>query len=272
MKRKCKELKQISRGNLAGFYGTFILAMILVSMIPSFILMPFNSVFQKEVIANVFKPGTIITYITATLLVTLISSILNAGLFQLHLNHARKLPAQIGDLFSQFKKRPDRFIVSTLLIILISIVIFIPVLIVMFIVFTNFFISLSFKFSTLSLTPLILILCLYLVTIILNIYIALRFSQYLIILTDHEEYSAIEGLKASWKLMSGNVGRLFYLHLSFIGIMILGIFSFGIAFLWIEPYRLQTIVQFYLDITGQIDQRLANEKRVEEEMGPMMEY
>lgn len=271
MKRKCKELKQISRGNLCSFYGTFILAMILASMIPSFILMPFNSALQNEVLAQSYQASTIITYFGATLLMTLITAILGAGQFKMHLSLARKLPVRIGDLFSQFTKRPDRFIVGTLIILFISIVIYIPFLIVFLLTFTSILHQVLDR-GKVSSAFIIFILCLYLAGIILNIYISLRFSQFLILLVDHEEYSAIDALKTSWKLMSGNVGRYFYISLSFIGLTILGIFSFGIAFLWIQPYMTQTNVQFYLDITGQIDQRIADERRMDEEMGPLMEY
>lgn len=271
MKRKCKELKRISRGNLCGFYGVFILAIILVSMIPSFILTPFNSTFQNEVLNNSLRTSTLVTYIAASLLMTLVAAIFGAGQFKLHLNHARKLPAQIGDLFSQFKKRPDRFIVGTLLILLISIVVFIP----MFVVFVLSFAGIlqnGFLFSEVSTLLIILLLAFFLIAMVLNIYISLRFSLFIILLVDHPDYSAVEALKTSWKLMSGNVGRLFYISLSFIGLYLLGALTLGAAYLWIEPYRIQTVVQFYLDVTGQIDQQLADERKRNEEMGPVMEY
>ena len=126
MKRKCKELKQISRGNLCGVYGTFIVAMLLTSLIPFIALSPFSSAMNKDMLQNKFQLSTVLTYIVAAILVTLFLSILQAGKIKLHLNLARKSPFRLGDLFSQFVKRPDRFIFATLLLLLISCAILVP--------------------------------------------------------------------------------------------------------------------------------------------------
>lgn len=43
-------------------------------------------------------------------------------------------------------------------------------------------------------------------------------------------------------------GRLFYLNVSFIPLFLLGILSFGLAFLWILPYMTATETEFFLDL------------------------
>ena len=49
-------------------------------------------------------------------------------------------------------------------------------------------------------------------------------------------------------LMNGHRLRLLYLILSFIGLDILEVLSFGIGALWIEPYKMQTYALFYSDV------------------------
>jgi len=57
----------------------------------------------------------------------------------------------------------------------------------------------------------------------------------------------------SARLMKGNKGRIFYIILSFIGWMCLGMLSFGSGLLWVIPYMQQTLIQFYLDVKGELD-------------------
>lgn len=261
--RKCKELKCIARGNLSGNYGSFMVAMILASMIPSAILIPFNSMLQADIMGQHIVSETMIIYFIAAILVSLVSCILQAGQIKMHLNKARNQNYQISDIFGQFRCRPDRFIVATVLVGLLVLACLLPLLIATFLVFVV---------PTPSIASIVIITAIGLICIFAEIYVALRFSQFLIILADNEDLSAIEGLKQSWRLMSGKVGRLFYIGLSFIGITLLATLSFGIAYLWIQPYMIQTQVQFYMDITGETDQRIEDLKRMDEEMGPMMEY
>ncbi len=52
----------------------------------------------------------------------------------------------------------------------------------------------------------------------------------------------------SKELMVGHKGRLFWLDVSFIGWYLLGFFTFGIGFLWINPYVQTTKAAFYNDL------------------------
>ena len=71
-----------------------------------------------------------------------------------------------------------------------------------------------------------------------------------------------EAIKKSKEIMSGNRGRLFCLHLSFIGWEILNVFTCGIGSLWLNPYRNAATADFYREITG---------SRPEEEEGSVEE-
>ena len=65
------------------------------------------------------------------------------------------------------------------------------------------------------------------------------------ILLDRPELSATEAITESRKMMDGHKMELFVLDLSFIGWVLLSIVTFGIAFLYVEPYMLATRAAFY---------------------------
>ena len=52
-------------------------------------------------------------------------------------------------------------------------------------------------------------------------------------------------------MMQGHKMDLFVLSLSFIGWMILGVFTFGILYIWLVPYMSVTLANFYNDIKKQ---------------------
>ncbi len=66
------------------------------------------------------------------------------------------------------------------------------------------------------------------------------------ILNDEPSLSYNQAITRSRQMMDGYKGKLFMLHLSFIGWFLLGILSFGIGFLWIGPYINASQTQFYL--------------------------
>lgn len=43
-------------------------------------------------------------------------------------------------------------------------------------------------------------------------------------------------------------GRLFYLYVSFLPLMLLGLLSWGLALLWVIPYMAATEAEFFLDL------------------------
>ena len=65
---------------------------------------------------------------------------------------------------------------------------------------------------------------------------------------DFPQYSAKELFQMSLRLMKGNIGRLFYLEISFLPLILLSFLSCGIALLWISPYMDATLANFYLDL------------------------
>ena len=68
------------------------------------------------------------------------------------------------------------------------------------------------------------------------------------ILEEHPELSANDAIDHSRAMMKGHKFDLFWLILSFIGWMILCIFTFGIGYIWLLPYMETSIAGFYEDV------------------------
>ena len=68
------------------------------------------------------------------------------------------------------------------------------------------------------------------------------------ILEEHPELSANDAIDRSRAMMKGHKFDLFWLILSFIGWMILCIFTFGIGYIWLLPYMETSIAGFYEDV------------------------
>lgn len=71
------------------------------------------------------------------------------------------------------------------------------------------------------------------------------------ILAEHPELSANQAIEESMRMMDGHKFDLFYLHLSFIGWVILCIITLGIGFLWLAPYVYTAQAAFYKDLKSQ---------------------
>ena len=79
---------------------------------------------------------------------------------------------------------------------------------------------------------------------------AYSYSQAFFILADNPNMTALEALRESKKIMSGNKWKLFVLELSFIWWILLGSVTFGIAYIWVGPYMYATFANFYLAISS----------------------
>ena len=69
------------------------------------------------------------------------------------------------------------------------------------------------------------------------------------ILADHPEMTANEAITASRQLMDGHKGELFWLRLSFLGWVLLNIFTLGIGSLFLNPYMNAAEAAFYRELT-----------------------
>ena len=78
------------------------------------------------------------------------------------------------------------------------------------------------------------------------------------ILIDYPELSANQAINLSRKMMKGHKFDLFWLGLSFIGWILLGILTLGIGYLWLIPYINTATAAFYQDVKAEYEAKMVN--------------
>ena len=90
-----------------------------------------------------------------------------------------------------------------------------------------------------------------LLLIVPGIIASLAYSQVYLVKLDNPEMEDFEAIKKSKELMKGHKWEYFLLGLSFIGWIILGMFTLGILYLWLIPYMEVTMCNFYNELVSQ---------------------
>lgn len=250
MKCTSAEIKRMARESLRGHWGMMIGAYVLMILLIYAVEMPFAVVLELN-----NSLGIAIAFSLVSVLIGLVSLILQSGVLWMHMNLARGQEINLGMMFSQFKNRAYRFILASLLVGLIAILCFVPgyVLLVWGILFD--------EAAMAGVSGLLLI-----AGTVVYLLLLLRFTLIMYLFMDYPDMGVITAFRESAELMKGNKGRVFYIGLSFIGWVCLGTLSCGIGLLWIMPYMAQTMVQFYLDVKGETQQSQSYENRHSEGM------
>lgn len=236
MKLSSKELKCQARANLNGKYGLPMIAFVITELILMVVNMPFNFSFQVN------PNGTqAVIYMLASIIISLLSVVLSSGLLYIHLGLARKKDMKFSDLFYFFQHRPERFILSSLLILGIVLLLMLPAAVITVI-------------AILMDTPLWMILMAVIWAATFIVLFPVSYALHLIyfLLIDQPDMKIFTVFSESCRLMKGHKWRAFYITLSFLGMNILALLSFGIGFLWVGPYMNQTTVEFYRNVIGEI--------------------
>lgn len=229
-KRTSAQLKQGARGLMIGKYRNAISILLASDLIISTL-----SLFTTTASDSYF--GILIGFIISFIL-TLFGTILGVGQCSFYLNVACEQPYQFSDLFTGFKIHPDKTIITQLIIQVLTTLPILPGIGVML-----------YSFRAYNIIVVFLVGCILLILGTgISWWISLKYSQVYYLLLDFPDYSAMELLKMSWKLMKGNVGRLLYIQVSFIPITLAGLLSFGIGLLFVQPYQNMTYTLFYLDL------------------------
>ena len=71
------------------------------------------------------------------------------------------------------------------------------------------------------------------------------------ILKDDKEISAVDAMKKSWEMTDGHKGALVWLFLSFLGWIILSMFTLGIGMLFLYPYMQTALAHCYEDLKAE---------------------
>ena len=108
------------------------------------------------------------------------------------------------------------------------------------------------KCLLLNLAMWLLIFAWSLLLIIPGIIAAYRYAMAPYIMAQNPDIGVMDAIGQSKELMRGHKGRLFWLSLTFIGWVLRSVLTFGIGFLWLNPYMEAAQAAFYLERTDQL--------------------
>ena len=229
-----KTLKQISRGQLLGKYKVTVLSYLLIQMLISVIL-------QFAALQSTTSTAGIMLYYAIYFIVTLISGIFTFGQCHLYLRISREDTCALDDSWYGFKNYPDKAIGIQFVLSMLEFVCGLP-FVICYMLFTS-----TKNFALVI--PVALTLIVYVVLVVI---VNLMFSQSFYLLNDHPDWKVMDILKESMGMMKGHKLRLFYISVSFLGLMLLGLLSMGIGLFWVTPYMYMVRANFYENLTGNL--------------------
>jgi len=238
--KKSSSLKMLARTRLTGNYGTSVSLTLLtggILLLINYLENIFTRSYENLFAAYIFNTAVSVLFGAFSYLIT-------CGYTYFFLNLCRNKELNISNLFYPFRKHPDTFIITFLITFAINWVITLP-----FDFFRIYYILHTENFLSISIITLICQLADYLATL----FITLGFALAVPIILDNPFASSMEALKSSWRMMKGNRWQVFYVTLSFIGLVILCVMTLGIGLLWVTPYMETTSSLIYLDIIGELD-------------------
>lgn len=230
------ELKAGARERLLGHYGTVICAELITLALSG------TASFAVSLLVDITTVMGSIIYYAILFFISVLMGLFTSGTCYLYLKLICGRPASVGDLFYGFQLAPDKAITVQAWLTLLTYISSLPQFI------------LTYKISTVGyqaekILPLLLPYALSLILSgVVSVVLGLLYAQAFYLLHDFPQYTAKELLKKSRRLMIHHKGRLFYLYVSFLPLMLLGLFSFGLALLWVVPYMNATQTVFFLDL------------------------
>lgn len=245
MKTDRKTLKMWARQILNGRYGTFIGAMMILYGISYAFSGAIQIIFmgQTAAAASILDTELAMIPVLITMLVLymgliVVMQLLTVGFAKMYLVTLNHEEPRLSYLFWAFQNHTWKFVGIALAVMGIVILWFLPVIVVT----AGCAVSGEKGF-------LVAFLIIYeLVSLVLLFWAALNWTLFYYILAENPEKKVLEALKESSRLMKGNRWRYFVLFLSFLGMELLGLLSFGIGMLWLTPYMGMTSALFYQDV------------------------
>ncbi|MCC8102803.1 MAG: DUF975 family protein [Clostridiales bacterium] len=232
-----KELKWYARSVLNGKHAS--LAGITLLLTALNLLLGFLSLEAAPYSSTILG---ILLYFGCSILVNMICYILLAGLYGIYLDICNNRSYRWTDLFSGFTRHPEPVAIYSLVQYALA---YICTQIGVW--WLSEALNLLFYGDIGSFLPATIVAV---VAVILYVFLKISLSMVLFVHADNPDLSFRDMLKEGWQLMNGYRLRFFYLGLSFIGLILLGFLSFGIGFLFVEPYIYTTEGYFYKKLSG----------------------
>lgn len=184
----------------------------------------------------------------------LLVPLLIPGLCVFSLNLVRGTNPDITNLVSTYKNYLNALVAYVLFAVIIAVwtfLIVVPCVFFIHLLFAEIFLEI-FISPVLTAYALLMTVCSLLLVIPAVIFYYM-FSQIFYLLADNPQIGAVEVLKKSAEMMKGYKWKLFCLHLSFIGWILLSVITMGIAFIWVGPYIKTANTIFYENLKSLTD-------------------
>ena len=225
------ELKARAKGQLLGKYGTVIPTVLVVEIIMVSVSGILSFPLNPQTI-----PGAVLSFIIECL-VQLLAGIFLAGQTYLYLNISCGGNIRVSDVFYGFTHHPDRAILIQLFQLLLMLASFVPLFAVL-----GLWMVID---SIYMLIPVAVTFCF---GLIVSVIISLMYSQSYFVMLDFPDFTALQCLRFSRRIMKGSKARRFYLDMSFIPLYLLGLLTCCIGLLFVIPYMNTTYSNFYLEL------------------------
>ncbi|MBQ8189686.1 MAG: DUF975 family protein [Lachnospiraceae bacterium] len=233
MELKTSQLKANARGHLTGKYAFPMIAYMIADMVISTVTM------IASLLGDTQSDAGQLINLGISVILSAIMAIFVVGQNKLSLHIAREVqyPA-ISDIWYGFKGHADNIIVTYFRIFI-----------------REFVYALPFGFAAVlySIRPEIsymvfLVIC-GIFSAVMCIRVELDYGMVFFLIIDHPELNSKELLSKSKDLIRGKRKNLLFLYMSFIGMGILVLLTFGFAIFWVAPYVRMTLAEFYIALT-----------------------
>lgn len=246
--KKNYELKNTAKDKLDGKYGKSMLLFLLSSLISGMTTLCVNSVAATTMNSVFYRSGSVaaanivsLAFDLILVFANIICAVMNAGIALYFLSMACNRPCSVGSLFYGFKNESRKTLTIAAALILCQVVCLWPCQYCLQFALSTSDSELKKRLLLSALAAIVVGLCIY-----IPVSLGIAMSFYLMF--DFPENSGKETLALCWRIMKGHRLRLFSLQLSFLPLMLLCILSFGIGFLWLDPYMELTYAYFFLDL------------------------
>ena len=246
--------KGIAREKLLGKYTVMLSAILIVQLI-YFVV---GSISAK-VVDRSSVTGMII-YSAISVITGLIGAVFTLGEKAMYMKIACKDKVKVTDIFEGFKGHADKAIIVQFFIAVKCILFLIPAGVTLILLIykgggfdpsVSFGTQLENSLVNSHNVPLILMLVVFIIFGLVGlIYVRLVTSQCFYVMLDYPDEAPMSVMQKGRDMMKGRLGIYLYLVLSFVPIILLGILSLGVAFVYIEPYMGMTLTEYYMNIAG----------------------
>ncbi len=226
------QLKALAKEHLFGKYGTVIGASVTVSILTGFITLSCTG------FINVATWTGVIVHFLISFVLSVLTGVFHSGINYMYLKVSCGRPVTVSDIFYGFKLYPEKALQIQLYLSLWMYLSMLPMTLLSHLLLLAPYNAMYMLYYSLAA----------ILFGVVTTMVSLIYSQTFFLLHDFPDRSVKELLATSKSLMKGSKGRLFYLIVSFLPLMLLGMLSCGIAYLWLAPYMNTTSAEFFLDL------------------------